>query len=43
MNDYGDLFILEDYSDYDEQLGEDLIILHPLYQRFADVIVKGYE
>lgn len=43
MTDYGALFILEDYSNPDEQTGKDLIIKYPLIQRFADVIVKGYE
>jgi len=43
MTDYGTLLILEEYSDSTEQVGEDLIIKYPLFQRFADVIVKAYE
>ncbi|MBN2459528.1 hypothetical protein JXB28_04560 [Candidatus Woesearchaeota archaeon] len=43
MTEYGALFILKGEVDEDDQTGEDLIIQHPIVQRFADVIIKAYE
>ncbi len=43
MTDYGALLILRKNLDKSEQRGEDLIIKYPLVQRFADVVVQGYE
>jgi len=43
MSNYGTLFVLKDYSDAEKQIGEDLLVEYPVVQRFADVIVKGYE
>jgi len=43
LNDYGTAFILKNNVDDDQQSGEDLLIINPIYQRFADVVVKAYE
>jgi len=43
LNDYGTVFILQDYIDEEEQKGQDLLIKYPIVQRFADVIFKAYE
>ncbi|MFH0869926.1 MAG: hypothetical protein V1866_02625 [archaeon] len=43
LNDYGTAFILKKNVDDDQQSGEDLLIINPVYQRFADVVVKAYE
>lgn len=43
LNDYGTAFILKKNVDDDQQGGEDLLIINPAYQRFADVVVKAYE
>jgi len=43
LNEYGTIFVLKSDADSDTQSGEDLIIINPVYQRFADVVVKAYE
>jgi hypothetical protein len=43
MTDYGALFVLKKNINEREQSGDNLIIQHPLVQRFADVIIKAYE
>lgn len=43
MTDYGALFVLKKNVNEHEQSGDNLIIQHPLVQRFADVIIKAYE
>ena len=43
LNEYGTLFVQKNKIEADTQFGEDLIIINPIHQLFAEVIVKAYE